>query len=89
MDECLKSEQATNPEAGKEGSALNLGITMIPVCVCSLVNTQTETEAIKHFQRQTRPIANHAFFALRCITLVQVCSCKNFGKIPAKSVYTI
>lgn len=50
MDEYLKSEQATNPEAGKEGSILNLGITVIPVCVCvcmcCLVNTQTETEAI-------------------------------------------
>ena len=37
MDECLKSEQATNPDAGKEGSVLNLGITMIPVCVCVCV----------------------------------------------------
>lgn len=31
---CLKSEQATNPDGGKDGSVLNLGITIIPVCVC-------------------------------------------------------
>lgn len=38
MDECLKSEQAANPDAGKEGSVLNLGIIMIPGCVFVLAN---------------------------------------------------
>lgn len=59
MDECLKSEQATNPDAGKEGSVLNLGITMIPVCVraSSLLNTQKHSDTARryqtHSQRQT------------------------------------
>lgn len=45
---CLKSEQATNPDAGKEDSVLNLGITMIPVCVCCLINTHEYTDRRRH-----------------------------------------
>lgn len=50
MDEYLKSEQDTNPEAGKEGSILNLGITMIPVCVLPGKHTNRDRSHRAHTQ---------------------------------------
>lgn len=60
MDECLKSEQAANPDAGKEGSVLNLGIIMIPGCVFVLANKHkcahrlTNTHNDRHTHQHTR-----------------------------------
>lgn len=48
MDECLKSEQAANPDAGKEGSVLNLGIIMIPECVFVLANKHKCAHRLTH-----------------------------------------